>query len=126
MLTPRQRMRQVLNKEPVDRIPFEFGFTTPFYEEVFKAKTGAEDVAEYFDFDMRYVEIKPDINKKDISAYLSGLPPEAHVNEWGVAELPGSTYHFMKMLHPLTNLKMPKELDKYPFLILHQKSVVPI
>lgn len=75
----------------------------------------AEDVAEYFDFDMRYAEIRPDINKKDISAYLSGLPPETHVNEWGVAELPGSAYHFMKMLHPLANLKTPKELDKYPF-----------
>jgi len=114
MLIIRQRMRKVLNKEPVDRIPFEFDFTPPLYE-VFKVKTGAEDVAEYFDFDMRYVEIKPNINKKDISAYLPDLPPEAHVNEWGVAELPGSVFHFVKMLHPLANLKTPKELDRYPF-----------
>jgi len=112
-MSPKDRVLRTLGHKKPDRIPYEFSFT-PSLMKVFKQKTGAEDVVEYFDFDMRSVSLSPTKLKTDFSKFLSGLKKGGTVDEWGVGHNPGSLYHFKKDVHPLADLSL-KEIQKYPF-----------
>lgn len=110
----RERVLECLRKKRPDRIPYEFELTPKLMNE-FCARTGADSVAEYYDFDIRCVSPGPTRKNTDFQGFLPDLPDGTLVNEWGVAHTPGSTYHFTKMVHPLASMQTVKELCEYPF-----------
>jgi len=103
-----------LRRRVPDRVPREMGFTPPVLDE-FRRRTGATDPADYFDFEVRTVNLAPTRQEVDFSPYLGSLPPNAWVNEWGIGHVPGSLYHFHDYIHPLQNVSTVKELRAYPF-----------
>lgn len=111
---PRQRVLRALQHKRPDITPFHFELTPALYEE-FRRRTGGESVDEFYDFDIRHVGITGTKLKTDFSAYLPGLPETASVDEWGVGHVPGSLYHFDRMVHPLAGLKDVGDLLDYPF-----------
>jgi len=113
-MTPRERALAALRRRVPDRVPRELGFTPPMQEE-FRRRTGATDPAEYFDFEVRTVELAPTRQQVDFSPYLGQLPPDAWVNEWGIGHIPGSFYHFHDYAHPLEDASTVAELKAYPF-----------
>jgi len=114
-MSPRERVIKALSREIPDRVPFEFSFT-PYLQEIFKQKTGADDPREYFGMEIRHVSLKPTRIKQDFSAYISEESSEiSSIDEYGVGRIKGSTYHFTRMVHPLRKLSRREELEKYPF-----------
>ncbi|MCX6376495.1 MAG: hypothetical protein NTU88_10765, partial [Armatimonadetes bacterium] len=94
--------------------------TSPLME-VFKAKTGSDDPAEYFDLEVRDVVFsKPDVMADFGRYYPEGVPPLLNpagweVGEWGVGQVPGSQLHFIHIENPMKNLSSLSELKEYPF-----------
>ena len=113
-LTPRERVLTALNRRTPDRVPKEMAFTPPVLDE-FRRRTGATDPAEYFDFEVRTVDLSPSRQQADFFSYIGSLPPGSWVNEWGIGHVPGSLYHFHDYVHPLQNISTVKELRAFPF-----------
>jgi len=120
-MTPRQRVLTALSRKKPDKVPREisWGAFTPALMRVFREKTGASDPAEYFNFEVRPVNWAPTKFKKNLKElfkdYLPDLPKEAVVDEWGIASVSGSMYHFVRSIHPMRNLSLKKEILDYPF-----------
>ncbi|NPV53938.1 MAG: hypothetical protein HPY71_10495 [Firmicutes bacterium] len=100
-------------------MPKEAKFTPPLLD-IFKAKTGSDDPATYFNMEMREVYFKPPRETADFSKYYDEVPPMPNnpgweIGEWGVGQIPGSEYHFIHIVHPMTKLRSVKELEEYPF-----------
>jgi len=113
-MTPRERVITALSRKTPDRVPKEAMFS-PATLKLFKEKTGSDSPEDYFDIEVRYLEPKQCKEKVDFSRYLPNLPPGATVDEWGLAEVKGSMYHFTRYIHPMKQMVSAKELDKYPF-----------
>jgi uroporphyrinogen decarboxylase len=113
-MNPRERVLTAMRRETPDRVPFGFSFT-PALMQVFWEKTGADNPADYWRFDMRPIWFRSPGNKADYGAYYpEGLPNGAWIDDWGVANVPGSMYHFVQMLHPLRHAKTVEEIVDYP------------
>ncbi len=129
-MKPRDRILTACRREVPDRVPWVLKLTPRKFSE-FRRRTGADSPADYFDFDIRNVRIKPTRLRTDFSSYL-GPPPGAHqwqwlnadytappspsVNEWGIGIIPGSSgLGYYDYVHPLRNMSKPDELDDYPF-----------
>ena len=113
-MNPRERVLTVLRRGVPDRVPKDF-ILSPAQLEAFREHTRAEDPAVYFDLEVRRVEAKTPVRDVDFSAYLGELPQGARVDEWGVAWIPGSSYHFERIIHPLANVMDAGEVEAYPF-----------
>ncbi len=129
-MKPRDRILTACRRKVPDRVPWLLMFTPLKFSE-FRRRTGANNPADYFDFDIRNARIKPTRLRTDFSSYL-GPPPGAHqwqwlsadytappspsVNEWGIGIIPGSSgLGYYDYVHPLRNMSSPDELDDYPF-----------
>lgn len=113
-MTPRERVLRTLSGEKPNKVPYEFGLT-PKLQEEFEKRTGAKNPAKYYDFDIRSVKPAATQINRDFSQYLPELPEGTTVDEWGVAQVPGSEFHFTKRIHPLRELTEVGELKDYPF-----------
>jgi uroporphyrinogen decarboxylase len=119
-MTPRERVLAVLNRQFPDRLPRELELTSPLMEQ-FKARTGSDDPAEYFDLEVRDVFFSQPTEMPDFSRYYpEGVPPLLNppgweVGEWGVGQVPGSQLHFIHIEHPMKGLSSLSELKEYPF-----------
>ncbi len=119
-MTPRERVLAVLNRQIPDRLPMEIKLTPPLMEQ-FKARTGGDDPAEYFNLDVRDVVFStPDVMPDFSQYYPDGVPPLLNpagweVGEWGVGQMPGSQLHFIHIEHPMRNLTSIADLKEYPF-----------
>jgi uroporphyrinogen decarboxylase len=95
-------------------VPFVLSFTPPMMQ-VFWEKTEAQNPAEYWDFETRTVWFNNPKDKPDYDRYYpDGLPGGTTIDVWGVANVPGSMYHFTKMVHPLRQAKTVEEVTDYP------------
>jgi len=113
-MNPRERVLTAMRREVPDRVPVGLSFTPPMME-MFWEQTGAEDPAEYWNFDARGVGFHGLSVQVDYGSYYpEGLPDGTTLDEWGVARRPGSTYHFTKMIHPLRHAKTVGEIVDYP------------
>jgi len=90
------------------------GFTPPALEQ-FRRRTGASDPADYFDFEVRHVGISPTRLETDFTPWVGTMPPNGHVNEWGIGHVPGSLYHFEDYVHPLRDARTAADVEAYPF-----------
>ncbi|MHB1653863.1 MAG: uroporphyrinogen decarboxylase family protein [Desulfitobacteriaceae bacterium] len=117
-MNSRERVITALNRRQPDRVPFEisYGAFTPGLMNVFKAKTGSDNPADYFDFDVREVKISDTKKKIDFSNYLTDMPDNAILTEWGKASVPGSIEHFRHYkYHALENCTSVGEIKQYPW-----------
>lgn len=113
-MIPRERVLKALRRDIPDKVPRMMRFCPALLEE-FKKRTGFDNPAEYYQFEIKDLESPVPDKIPDFFQYLGKLPENATVDEWGVGWIPGSMYHFAKMVHPLRNLSTVKELEKYPF-----------
>lgn len=113
-MLPRQRVLAALAHERTDRIPFELEFT-PAVHARFKQETGSDNPAEYFQLDIRNVDLGPTKQVRDYQQYHSEDLFGLFVDEFGIAHRSGTYYHFSKMLHPLEKIVSAAEVLEYPF-----------
>lgn len=118
-MNPRERVLTTLNRRQPDRVPRTLALTPAMLEE-FRRRTGADDPAEHFDFEVRHVGIGPTRLPVDAAAprfvpFLGELPPNSWINEWGIGQVPGSMYHFTDYIHPLRNATSAQDILRYPF-----------
>jgi uroporphyrinogen decarboxylase len=70
--------------------------------------------ADHLNLDIRGVTLNPTRNPIDFSSYHADLPAGTTVDEWGVAWSPGSTYHFLRLQHPLGDATTVEQMADYP------------
>lgn len=122
----RERFLAALNHREADRVP-RYASLTPAVLDEFRQRTGAEDPAAYWDWDVGYVGFRRPDPLPDLKAIygryfegrgvewvldwdLSDYPPE-----WGVATRPAHFYHLSAPLAPMVGLTTVRELHDYPF-----------
>jgi len=110
----RERFLTAINRELPDRVP-KYAEFTPRQLENLKEKTGCDDPAEYFCYEMREVPFHPTRQEIDYSPYLGELPEGSIVTEWGYGEIPAHLYHLTKMVHPMRGFTSVEEIERYPF-----------
>ena len=114
IMNKRENALAAMRRQNPEHVPFVLGMTSPVYA-LFQEKTGAENPAEYWDFDSRSTNFRNPSQKADYSPYLPGdLPEGTVIDEWGIANVPGSMFHFTKMVHPLQDAKTVEEFNQYP------------
>jgi len=98
------------------------GFT-PSVLETFKQKTGSEDPEEYFGVEVRFVGLDLPPERAESSAherreafghYFQDLPAHAEITEWGTAHLPGTFYHFTRLIPPMRSFSSIQEFEAFP------------
>lgn len=113
-MNPRENALAAMRRENPDHVPFLLSFTPPMYE-LFVEKTGAENPAEFWDFDARGTYFRNPPEKGDYGPYLpDDLPEGTWIDEWGIANVPGSMFHFSKMVHPLRNAQSVDDILDFP------------
>jgi uroporphyrinogen decarboxylase len=122
----RERVLMTMSHRAPDRVPRWASFTPPVLAE-FRRRTGQQDPAQYWDWDLGHVSFRPPVPLPDLKAIfgryyaaregewvldwnLSDYPPE-----WGVATRPAHYYHFSAPLAPMVNLTSVAEIESYPF-----------
>ena len=113
-MNPRENALAAMRRQNPERVPFILGMTAPMYD-LFHEKTGAYNPAEYWDFDARGTYFRSPSKKSDYSRYLpDNLPEGTTIDDWGIANVPGSMYHFTKMVHPLRDASTIDDIKRYP------------
>lgn len=113
-MSPRERVLAAISRRVPDKVPKTASFT-PAVMETFRQETGSEDPEDYFAMEPRAVGLNTTKQESDFSPYLGPLPPGTSVSEHGIGYVPGSLYHFTKMVHPLRNMQEASELLDYPW-----------
>lgn len=114
-MTPRERVITALNRRVPDRVP-KYATFTPHQLEQVRQRTGYDDPADAFGFEVRSVRCNDPEQQPDFSHYLSpDLPPGTTSDEWGQTEKPSIFYHFTEFVYPMASLTSVGELDSWPF-----------
>jgi uroporphyrinogen decarboxylase len=113
-MQPRERVLTALSRRVPDRVPRTMSLC-PSQVERFRQETGAEHPGRYFGFEVRSVGPREVACDTDFSRYLGPLPPHARVDEWGIAWVRGSEFHFERMIHPLREATSVRDVEAYPF-----------
>ena len=114
-MTHRERVRTAMSRRQPDRVPWSVEFT-PAVLERFRQETGAEDPAEYWDFEVRGVGPKAAELLPDFGPYHpEGIPEKAAVTEYGSVLVPGDFYHFWRYQYPLDHETTLADLEAYPW-----------
>ncbi len=120
-MTARERVTAALKRQNPDNTP-KYAEFTPFVEKMLYEKTGADDLYAYFNIESRSVAYPYTTHpgKEELAAFYSiehmrTLEDGAYFDEWGVLHVPGSQYHFTKMIPPLAHMSTLHELESYPF-----------
>lgn len=86
-MTPRERILTALRRRQPDRLPWMFGTTQPV-RDLLRAKIGASDAAEHYNFDFREIGIKPSPAPTDFTPFYRGRTfsgPARIDSDWGYA-----------------------------------------
>lgn len=115
-MTSRERVLTTLSLNIPDRVPKDFWGFNREAQKIFEQKTGSDDPAEYFDIDVRYVEVKDtEFNLEEYHKYhRQYLSPSTVINEWGTAFVPGSDPAFDHFVAPLVWAESAGDIEKYP------------
>jgi len=115
-MNSRERVITALSRREPDFVPRQVQLTPPVVQ-TFWEKTGESDYEAYFKNDMRYIEPLPTKVKQDFSRYhdLNEVKDPSCIDEWGIARVPGSLYHFVKIISPLRNAESIEDIEKYPW-----------
>lgn len=122
----RQRTLAALRHRQPDRAP-RYASLTPAVVEAFQARTGGQDPAAYWDWDIASVGFLPPDPLPDLQArfgrYYEGRAVEWTLDwalrdfppEWGVATRPAHLYHLSAPLSPMLAFESARDLEGYPF-----------
>jgi uroporphyrinogen decarboxylase len=127
-LTPRQRVLTAVNRQKPDKVPKDISWgLTPVVMDMFRKQTGKEDPEKYFDIEVRFVglDIPPELvesenhKRRDLyRRYYPDLPAEIYakteVTEWGTAQVPGSFFHFVRLVAPLRSARTVEAITSFP------------
>ena len=137
-MSSRERLIRALRRDKPDKVPTCARFTPAMmrtFNEKIEAGIPAEHLGpfgvgsgfileinpdyltpdEYFGWEMRNIAIRPPGQLNDFSRYHSELPPQAKINEWGVAFVPGEFHHYTRRIGPLRNMNSLEELKDFRF-----------
>ncbi len=112
-MLPRERVLTTLRRKTPDRVPKSMSLC-PSQLERFRKETGANDPADYYNFEVRTIQPLAYKNPANFEPYLAELPEGARVDEWGIAWIRGD-FHFERMVHPLRHARHTREVLQYPF-----------
>ena len=85
------------------------------YLDVFRARTGRDDPAEYFDYDIRAVLAPLSPTCDDFSGYYDSVPRGTTFDEFGVGHVPSPDFPLGRDLHPWQRFDAPRQVTDYPF-----------
>jgi uroporphyrinogen decarboxylase len=119
-LSPRERALSTLRRRPADRLPLtlDVGASAGIdsaYLDIFRRHTGAEDPAEYFDDDIRFVKAPLTPAATDFSRYCEEIPAGTTFDEFGVGHVPAADFPLGLDLHPWKLFTEPRQVEEYPF-----------
>ncbi len=112
-MNPRERVLTALSRRIPDRVPKTMHLC-PSQLARFRQETGCDDPQRYFELEVRSVDPLPARNGADFGRYLGNAPPDARVDEWGIAWVRGE-FHFERMIHPLRDFATVQEALAYPY-----------
>jgi len=113
-LEPRNNLLAAMRRRDPQWVPFILSFTPPM-QQLFEEKTGWGDPADYFDFDLRSTGFVSPEPPSDYRVYYPDeYPKGSYLDEWGIMNIPGSMYHFTKMVNPLRDADHLDEILSYP------------
>ena len=122
----RERVLATLRHQEPDRVPRYAGLDPEVVDE-FRRRTGADNPAEYWDWDLRHVGFLPPDPLPDLMArfgrYFAHVEHEwvldwehrKYPPEWGVATRPSHMLSLEAPVSPMVGFTSIKELEKYPF-----------
>ena len=113
-MAPRDRVLTALRLRVPDRVPKSISFT-PGALCKFQEGSGGKNPADYFDLETRGVGLAPTRLETDFAKYYPRLPEGTKIDEWGVARVPGSKHHFVRLEFPLASATSVEEVEAYPF-----------
>jgi len=118
-MTSRERVMTAMHRRKPDRVPFVMGDFVPYQMDVFRQKTGQEDPMEYFGSDIRGVSLGPSQLKTDFSVFYDSLPPNVHLDEWGIGHRPTASddsqhSHLEGFVYPMLKLRTRQDMLDYP------------
>ncbi len=125
-MTQIERFQCTINHQAHDELLFYARFS-PSSEKAILEATGCKSYMElkeqYGMFNPYPAYLRPSKNPiaaPDYSKYYEDLeiPEGSTINNLGVLEVPGSSFHFTKIISPLRNAETLKEIEDYPFLDL--------
>jgi uroporphyrinogen decarboxylase len=119
-MSPRERVWHTLRHEVPDRMPRTLdtgagiGISGP-YLDIFRANTGAEDPADYFDYDIRVISAPLTASARDFSGYHKDIPPGTTFDEFGVGRVSSQEFPMGLHLCPWEPFTHAGEIIDYPF-----------
>lgn len=113
-MNSRERVLTAMRRQVPDRVPLGICGFTPGAYETFKKNSGHTDPVVYFQTDARHVGFAEPKIKPDYTKYHKDLPPDASIDSFGQAHIPGSVAHFTRHIAPLKNATKINELIEYP------------
>ena len=121
-LSPRERVFRTLAHQIPDRMPVTLdvgagaGISGP-YLDVFRANTGADNPAEYFDYDIRPAPAPLTPTASDFTPYHATIPPGTVFDEFGVGRVASKEFPLGLHLEPWKTFTTPRQILDYPFPI---------
>ncbi len=118
MTTDLQAFRDTTAHRQPGRILYYGGFTPGIRERVIE-HIGTEDIGGHYGFwqtGYAHLRAPEGLAPLDFSKYWADedLPEGATINGAGVASVPGSSFHFNRMISPLRNATSLREIEEYP------------
>jgi len=121
-LSKRENYLRAVRREAPDWVPWYGGFT-PGALEKFRAATGRDDYADFFQFPWKWLAFprpEGDGDEPDSRAYRPYYADvedfdESWIDGFGVLRVPGSMYHFRHMVHPMRDVTSAREVEAYPW-----------
>ena len=118
LMTPRERVLTAMRRQQPDRVPrrLEYGsFVTPTMK-IFRRKTGANDPAEYYKYEIRDVEFHETTCLRNVNPHvIDNLPPSAYVDhEWGNVSITGYYDNISQVLnYALAEAETAEDIEAY-------------
>ena len=119
MMTPRERVLTAMRRQVPDKVPRRtaYGSLIKPHMEIFKRKTGATDLAEYFQFEVRNVSFKETIRRDGLQVYLPKSIKQNEIIdwEWGNVLLKGYQDNIHETVHyALSCAQTADDIEAYP------------
>jgi uroporphyrinogen decarboxylase len=126
-LLPREVALRTLRRQPAGRLPLtlDVGASAGIdssYLEIFRRHTGAEDPAEYFDYDIRFVKAPLAPAAADYARYYEQIPAGTTFDELGVGHVPAADFPLGQDLHPWKSFTSPRQVEEYPLPIFRLEA----
>lgn len=112
-MNKRENLLRALLRQDPDHVPYAFSLCPKLATE-FRQRCGTDDYESWYGFPFRDVSLKPSRFPVDYSSWYQNLPGNARINDWGIAEIPGSVAHFTRMLHPMEHFTSVDEVWQFP------------